>query len=324
VTWRRIGTALLWALPLLVVAGLGWYQLPGLGPWPAGKVVAFPYDSLRLAGLCLLPVAWVALFFVLIVRYRRGRGIQWGLVGALLAMPLVEAFGLGGMVLGWHEIGRLRLRDGSVYRLRATLPEYLLTTDVSRGLLFRRERVLGYGDPDFPARLVRPQALSLRTDAPASLVASADGRWLVFMQAIGPKGDWIASCQTHLVYDRRAGKVYGAGELEQVSPFVLVGPRDHPNPSDLRALLSPENRVRPSGLTFIGPSVASIIGDLQNQNPEVRAAAAHLLDRVGRDDPELADSESALQAAASSADPVVRDAVQRALTRVEAGKRQGQ
>jgi len=332
-TGRRAGLWLLRLLPFLLLGAVGWYQLPGVGRWEPGEAVAFHHSSYARASLGVVLVVWVLLLVTLLRRDLAARVSpmwwqRWCLICALVAMPLFEVVALGGMVCGWHDVSQLRAQDGSLYRVRRSLPAYLLTLELSRGLLFTRERVVGYGDTDFPALLVRPTAgpeLDQRpasTGAASSLVQSADGRWLTVLMALEGEGpDQIASCQTHLVYDLRARKVYGATDFQDLSPFILVGPRDQPTPSDVRALLARPGRVFPVGLVLVRPSAATTARDLSNPNPEVRAAAARLLDTQNTENSDLEGAADLLrQTAASSDDAIARRAAESALARLEAAQ----
>jgi len=329
-TVKRAGTWLLRWLPFPLVVAIAWYQLPGLGPWKPGDVVAFRYSSYSQVTFGVVLVVWVLLLATLLRRKDAARGWRtgwhrWCLIAALVAIPPTEVLALGAMALGWHEVSQLRAQDHSVYRVRRSLPAYLLTLEVDRGLLLQRERVIGYGDIDFPALLVRPiggvghDRRHPSTGPPSSLVQSADGHWLAVLLALEREGRGeIPSCQTHLVYDLRAGKVYEATDFLNLSPFILVGPRDHLTVSDVRPLLTRPGKVRAAGLELMGPSAATIARDLDNPNPEVRAVAASLLDTQNTENSNLEDAADILrQTAVGSDDPVARRAAESALARLK-------
>jgi hypothetical protein len=329
-TFNRAGIWLLRLLPFALLVALAWYQLPGVGPWKPGEVVAFRYSSYRQAAFGVALIVWVALLAAALRCYpfahiRSTRWYRWCLIGALVVMPPIEMLALGPMVFGWQEIAQLQTRDGSVCHVRRSMPAYLLTREVSRGLLFRRERTIGYGDVEFPALLVRPAGgvghdrRVPSTGAPSSLAQSADRRWLAVLMAVGPGGpDEIASCQTHLVYDQHTGKVYDVMGLEDVSPFILIGPRDRLDASDVRALLARPGQVRPVGLSLIYPSAATVARDLGSENPDVRAVAARLLDTHNTGNSNLEDAAGILrQIVAGSTDAVARQAAESALARLK-------
>jgi hypothetical protein len=329
-TAKRAGVRLLQSLPFLLVAAVAWYQLPGPGPWKPGDVVAFRYSGYTQAAFGASLVVWgfflvTLLWRGLAARIYPARWHRWCLISAFVAIPLLGLLALGARAVDGREVCQLRLQDDSVYHVRRSLPAYLLTLEVSRGLLSRQERIIGYGDAEFPALLVRPtggighdrQPPSI--GAPSSLVQSADGRWLAVLMALEGEGpDEIPSCQTHLVYDLSARKVYEVNDFLDLSPFILVGPRDHLTLPDVRALLAGPGKVRAAGLALMRPSPATIARDLGNPNPEVRAAAARLLDTQNTENSYLEDAADILRQSATLPDPIARDAAKRALERLKA------
>jgi hypothetical protein len=332
---KRTGMWFFRLLPFPLLIALAWYQLPGLGPWKPGEVVAFRYSSYRQAAFGVVLVVWILLLATLLWRGLAARvcPTRWhrrSLLSALVAVPVLVMLALGAMAFDWHEVCHLRLQDSSVYRVRRSLPAYLLTLEVRRGPLLRWERIIGYGDTDFPALLVRPAGGVAHDRRPPSsspspsLAQSADGRWLAVLMALDREGpDEIPSCQTHLVYDRRTGKVHDVMDLADISPFIFIGPRDRLDASDVRALLSRPGQVRPVGLTLIQPSAATIARDLGSENPDVRGVAARLLDSRSAENSDLGTAADILRHIASaSTDAVARHAAERALARVKAAQQE--
>jgi hypothetical protein len=93
--------------------------------------------------------------------------------------------------------------------------------------------------------------------------------------------------------------------IETLSPFILIGPKDTPDPSDVDAVcayLAQKNR----SLDFI----AALIAEKENPNPKVRVATARILGNAWSMADEAsaaleqmanADSEVAVSAAAKTA-----------------------
>lgn|GEM_PF-6798062 len=329
---RRLRAVLLRLLPFVAVAGLAWYQMWPGGLWEIGQVVSFRHQALQQAAFDIAAAAWILMLLLLCWGSLRHRLLPkgWGrvdLISLLVFLSIVELVSLGSTVFGWRDLTQLRLPDGSTYRVHSSLPAYLLTAEVRRGPLLTRERVLGYGDKEFPALLVRPLRDNLLRDRPLdgtrpSLLQSGDGRWLALVRVLGDEtGQYMPSCQSHLVYDLEANKVYSVNDFADLSPFILVGPEDHLMPSDVEALLAGPRHVRPAGLNVIPPSPTTIAHDLINDNPEVRAAAARLLDTRNTQNSHLEDAEDTLQDVATGAyDPIARRAAEEALARLEAAR----
>ncbi len=328
----RSTVLLLRLLPFLVLAALAWYQIPAHGSLAVGRVITFRHHALQLAAFGIAAAVWVLILAMLCWQGLRSRLLPKGwhrltLIGVLVALPLLELLALGAMAFDWREVGRVQLPDGSIYRVRGSLPGYLLTQAVKRGPLQIQERIIGYGDKAFPALLVRPVREDTQdrwppTGSSPTLVQSADGRWLVFLLA--PRGggaDDMPSCQSHLVYDLRANRAYEVNDFADLSPFILIGPEDHLMPSDVQALLAGPRHVRPAGLNVIPPSPTTIARDLTNDNPEIRAAAARLLDTRNTQNSHLEDAARILhEVAASADDPVAQRAAEDALARLGAAR----
>ncbi|MCC2668372.1 MAG: hypothetical protein K0Q72_843 [Armatimonadetes bacterium] len=88
-------------------------------------------------------------------------------------------------------------------------------------------------------------------------------------------GDWVAGVtERHcvLAYNTRTGRFYTRPDLQQLSPFFLLGPATMPHQPDLRTLTEAATS-EPASF----PIQQVIVGDLAHPKAEVRLAAAQLL-----------------------------------------------
>jgi hypothetical protein len=319
---------------------MAWYVWPRSNRTPEPGTIIIADDRVMVGRWVVVLVFLLgATLAYLLITALRGRSMTWHervavIIGqiALVTMP-ATAFLILAPVLyqlecqPWSDLGGLKMPDGATYhaQFQYSSERVALTREVKRDRLFLRTRVLGISrGQHVAASLVRPAKAkeysfpgAEKTEGPGigRMVRSRSGEWLAFIYPYTQLKDPITLatiyrvlCVTDAVYDLRHGVFYGGADVKRVSPFILIRADDAVNGSDLDALLA-RGYGSVDQLEARRPA-ATLVRDLKNPNPRVRAAAARLLGMcVG--EPKVA--EAALTGAKGDPDPEVSRAAREGL-----------
>ncbi|NIM06778.1 MAG: hypothetical protein GTN65_14440 [Armatimonadetes bacterium] len=157
------------------------------------------------------------------------------------------------------------------------------------------------------------------------LFSSSDGNILV---SVYPDAEvfttWRGTAKVNkanLAYDLRTGQYYGNGfyegseDIEGISPFILIGEDDEPDPGDVEEICSfVENQdFRPYSIEELSgiPRLEVLQKETLHPNPRVRLATAQILGHYWRESEKAAEMLGRI--AAHDADRKVREAAHSAL-----------
>lgn len=315
------------------LAGMTWYVWPRSEAEvrPGAVIVATRHEMIRGASLGLLALLCVTVVW-LFVGARGGRRLIWQRQVGLLALQLGLVFGLGSPVLvmlwygydaycrPWRDVSELRTADGKTYHVQLLRRTCVLAEELSADLLFVQTSVIGWTDRAWDGMpVVRPAGDGEydltgpeHEKGGGRLLQSRDGRWVVFAYAHAVYGvrDYpdpltVArmDCNMTLAYDVQQGEFYADASLEEVWPFVLIGPDDDLRADDMKGLSVKRGRsgaddtcefgVIAEGAAHADASVRRVAARMLGEYWEQYEAAQARLKELAESDPDEAVREAA-------------------------------
>ncbi|NIM05704.1 MAG: hypothetical protein GTN69_13285 [Armatimonadetes bacterium] len=272
----------------------------------------------------------------------------------VIGLPMMMAVGHGMYYMSgpWRDLASLRAKNGTVYHLQyqGVLQGriYALSEKLERDQFFLNTRVVGLTNGDSPrywASVVLPKGMppvkdsterdtfwSTRwitgfTSHPSRqmLVSSPDGNILV---SVYPDAEEFTTAhatvkvnKANLAYDLRTGEYYGAPackgskDIEGISPFILIGEDDEPDPGDVEEICSfvEKQDLLPSSSNYHSgvPYIEVLQKETLHPNPHVRLATAQILGHYWQESEKAAEMLGRI--AAHDADRKVREAAHSAL-----------
>ncbi len=298
----RFATRIIAFLLLLLVALLGafliWYRGAGEAfPSGPGAILLVCYPKLLRWTMGALWICWCLAVLVLVYSVMRKQGLPISVCSilAIVVVPIISLLALAGSAFGvpGRVIASLQLGKNKVYYLQhygaAGGCRYVITEELEKGRLFLRTRVLGRTNCDYPyywTSVVRSKTMAKAQRARAGwrLVSNPNATMLVALlpRSENHSGD-RPTTETNMVYDLRTRRFYGNGLYEKsldirvLSPFILLGDHDEPDPADVNAICSFMENNQHYGDVPGESGIDALAQDAENTNPSIRLATAQIL-----------------------------------------------
>jgi hypothetical protein len=238
-----------------------------------------------------LRIGWVAAMLFLLSLFarkaHRAPGVYAGLI--LLAYPVAALYGVGssGIFSRWSDFSHVHMADGKTYHVQHCWETDALTEEASKTRLFLRTRVIGIASVEYcDAMLVRPKGVAqyrLRPEGPYGgkadrrLVTTRDNSVIASIYRHLPGPGAKEGCATNLAYDLRSRIFYGVQNLDELSPFILVGPRDELEATDVDALVLASRKPEATYAGIVPPKIAVLEREAGSSNRHVQKLVARLL-----------------------------------------------
>ena len=211
------------------------------------------------------------------------------LVIALVGFPLSCSIDTASNVTAWQVQSELTYKVGEKYYFMdysfLQAQHMAITRRVNETMFTLGTKVVGTNNGDSP----RSWASVIR---PANKLKEGGGQ--LYISDHGLLVGFRYDNRCYLAYDMLADKFYGHGDIENLSPFVLIGPNDLLYEPDVDALLYEarrqvqmleESMTASSAAVFLTgkegpgyPSINTLKAELSHENKEVRKLAKRLID----------------------------------------------
>jgi len=224
---------------------------------------------LGIARVFALSALMLAILSARLLKSRRPLHAFWlsftvGIVTSLAVNP-------SGLLLPWVQLNLLNAPAGQQFLLAKSslLQSQRLALARVRdvGWITTKADVVGVTNLDLPVRyvsIVRPSPT--HSEGRGQLKLSSDKNWI--LACWSPNTCWLALRLSDDTFFGHSGFFGCSRDIEDVSPFLLIGPQDTLDPHDLQHL-------REDNVGF--PDPQALQEDRANPNPAVRAAVAPLL-----------------------------------------------
>jgi|GEM_PF-4610218 len=289
---RRIAIGFFLLFPWLGIWLFPWYI--SYGSWDLGTVIRTPNPHLVSLGGYLLFAYWLGLIvFLLSAFYFKPKRylVIYAVILALIILPgmlVISSFSL----IGYPKLrASFRAANGRIYHVQyigfGPGSIYALTEEQSRSQFFLRAKIMGRIMADYLPYLPlisseKITSSGFSTNWPDNS-AYRDSLWKMLDSGNGKTILALRSPKLHasMAYNLDTGKFYGdtffdkSSFIEELSPFILIGPDDTPDSAEVNALgeyLSKE--------TSPPEFSAALIAERDNPNPAVRLAAARILGKA--------------------------------------------